>query len=260
MGRYIKDRTGEVIINSDEDVKKKGWRKMEIVAYRSVVDIDVLIDDKYLITGVWYRAFIRRAIKNPYHRGVYGIGYIGEGTYKASGRGVHAQHYNTWRYMLMRCYEAYQESHPWYKGCTVSDEWCNYQAYAAWYDENYYEVGDEPISINKSILFKGNKLFSKDTCIFAPKRINDLLRNKGKLNKELPKGVSLQRYNGKFRACYAEKHISVFDTQEEAFHAFKTTKENKIKEVIDSYCGKIPEPHYTKIRDALYAYEVCIDD
>ena len=37
-------------------------------------------------------------------------------------------------------------------------------------------------------------------------------------------------------------------------------KENLIKEVIDSYEGVIPEPHYSRLKTAMYNYEVEIDD
>ena len=37
-------------------------------------------------------------------------------------------------------------------------------------------------------------------------------------------------------------------------------KEKVIKETIDSYEGKIPEPFYSKLRTAMYNYEVEIDD
>ena len=33
-----------------------------------------------------------------------------------------------------------------------------------------------------------------------------------------------------------------------------------IKEVIDSYKGKIPEPFYSRLREAMYNYKVEIDD
>ena len=40
----------------------------------------------------------------------------------------------------------------------------------------------------------------------------------------------------------------------------KKYKEKVIKEVIDSYKGKIPEPHYSRLKIAMYNYEVEIDD
>ena len=259
MSRKIMDRTGETVINSEEGAREKGWWKMEIAAYRSSTDMDVLIDGKYLLTGQSYGKFIRRNIKNPYHRSVYGIGHIGDGKYIASEKGIHAPHYNTWRHMIRCCSEAYQEKHPRYRGYTVSDEWRNYQVYAAWYDQNRYEIKGETITLNNNILFKGNKLFSKDTCILVPKKINSLLGNRGRPNGGLPKGVRLQA-NGKFLAYFNKKGISVSSTKEKAFRAYKTAKEDQIKETIDLYQGRIPEPHYTRLRNALFAYEVCIDD
>ena len=49
-------------------------------------------------------------------------------------------------------------------------------------------------------------------------------------------------------------------TGEEAFRVYKEYKERVIKEVIDSYEGKIPEPHYSRLREAMYNYKVEIDD
>ena len=41
---------------------------------------------------------------------------------------------------------------------------------------------------------------------------------------------------------------------------YKNYKEKVIKEVIDSYEGKIPEPQYSKLKAAMYNYKVEIDD
>ena len=41
---------------------------------------------------------------------------------------------------------------------------------------------------------------------------------------------------------------------------YKEYKEKVIKETIDSYEGKIPEPFYSRLKTALYNYEVEIDD
>ena len=46
----------------------------------------------------------------------------------------------------------------------------------------------------------------------------------------------------------------------EGFQAYKEYKEKVIKEVIDSYEWKIPEPHYSKLKEAMYNYKVEIDD
>ena len=256
MGIF-KDRTGEVIFNSEEDVKKKGWYKMEIVAYRSATDMDVLIDDKYLLTGQRYGNFIRRNIKNPYHRSVYGMGYIGEGKYAARDDSIY---YCTWRTMIRNCCKGTRTSKilpP--SDCAVIEEWHNFQTFAAWMKPNYYRLDNERVVLNKGILLKGNELYSDKFCIFVPHKIHHLVkRGKGTLG-GIPTGVTMLK-NGRFQAGHGKTYIATFSTQTKAFRAFKLAKEARIRRAIDSYCGKIPEPHYTKLRDALYAYEISFDD
>ena len=51
-----------------------------------------------------------------------------------------------------------------------------------------------------------------------------------------------------------------YKTKEEAFNVYKDYKENLIKKTIDLYEGKIPEPHYSRLKTAMYNYEVDITD
>ena len=55
-------------------------------------------------------------------------------------------------------------------------------------------------------------------------------------------------------------YLGTYSTKEEAFQVYKQYKEKVIKEVIDSYEGKIPEPYYSRLKEAMYKYEVEIDD
>ena len=41
-------------------------------------------------------------------------------------------------------------------------------------DDNYYEINDEVMCLDKDILFKNNKIYSNNTCIFVPQFINTL--------------------------------------------------------------------------------------
>ena len=45
---------------------------------------------------------------------------------------------------------------------------------AEWIENNYYEVSGEKMCLDKDILCKGNKIYSRETCIFVPSRINTL--------------------------------------------------------------------------------------
>lgn len=112
--------------------------------------------------------------------------------------------------MMRRCYDPkYHEKEPTYKGCEVCKEWLNFQMFAEWYYKNHYEIEGQRICLDKDILLKGNKIYSADTCIFVPHRINSLFVKSYKLRGELPIGVSYHKRDKKFRA-----DCSVYDLKE----------------------------------------------
>ena len=120
------------------------------------------------------------------------------------------------------------------------------------------------MELDKDILYKGNKIYSRDTCIFVPKRINSLFTKRDNARGKDPIGVKPSRSGNYETYCHDRygKYINLgtYDTKKEAFHVYKEHKEKVIKEVIDSYKGKIPEPHYSRLKTAMYNYEVEIDD
>ena len=133
-----------------------------------------------------------------------------------------------------------------------------------WIDENYYEIPGEEMCLDKDILCKGNKIYSRETCIFVPQRINKLFTKSDKARGKNPIGV-IELPSGNYRVqCNDENGVPVklgtYRTKEEAFQVYKQYKEKVIKEVIDSYEGKIPEPHYSRLKTAMYNYEVEITD
>ena len=115
--------------------------KMEIIEYRGCNDIDVYFEEyDWTAKGVKYNNFKKGAIKCPYEATVYGVGYLGEGKYQVCINSKITRCYKTWQHMLERCYdEKYQLRKPTYKGCTVCEEWHNFQNFAEWYYNNYYE-------------------------------------------------------------------------------------------------------------------------
>ena len=167
--------------------------------------------------------------------------------------------------MIRRCYDPkHQEKYPTYKGCTVEDYLLNFQNMGKWIDENYYEVPGEKMQLDKDILCKGNKVYSRESCIFVPQRINLLFVKKDNARGEDPIGVD-QLPSGNYQVTcnnrYGEQlYLGTYSTKEEAFQVYKQYKEKVIKEVIDSYEGIIPEPHYSRLKTAMYNYEVEIDD
>ena len=263
MGKNINkiDRTGEKGINTFGG-------KMVIIGYRNVHDIDIYFPEyDWTAKNKEYKSFKKGNIKCPYDKSVYGIGYIGEGKYKMRENGKKTRCYQTWYGMIERCYdEKLHEKQPTYKGCTVCNEWHNFQNFAKWYEENYYQIDGERMHLDKDILVKGNKIYSPDTCIYVPQTINSLFIKRDSKRGESAIGTSYHKRDKKYQA-YCNlfnsevgkskyEYLGRYNTQEEAFGVYKYYKEKNIKELADYYFGRIPE----KLYQALYNYEVEISD
>ena len=253
------DRTGE------ENVNNFG-SKIIISEYRGYKDIDVYFSEyDYTFKHVHYNHFKKGEIRCPYERRVHGKGYIGVGKYKTKENGELTKQYKIWKRMLQRCYYSkYQEKYPTYKDCEVCTEWHNFQIFAEWFDDNYYEIPGEVMCLDKDILVKGNKIYSRDKCIFVPERINLLFVKSDNSRGNNPIGAD-QLPSGNYRVRCSNGYgkricLGTYSTKEEAFQVYKQYKEKVIKETINSYDGIIPEPHYSRLRDAMYNYKVEIDD
>ena len=248
----MKDRTGEINYNNFGS-------KMEIVNYRNANDIDVYFEEyDCIVENKQYKNFKIGNIRCPYNRNKYN-GFLGEGKYNTKENGKKTKCYQTWFNMLIRCYdEEYKNKKTTYKDATVCEEWHNFQNFAKWYEENYYGVKDEEMQLDKDILCKGNKIYSPETCIYVPERINILfvksLTNKG----DYPIGVvkNGKKYNWQLSKKDRRIRGYGFNTPEEAFYGYKQAKEQYIKEVAEEYKDKIPQ----KLYEAMYKYEVEITD
>ena len=259
MGKKAVDKTGEMNINSFGS-------KMVIKEYRKAIDIDVYFPEySWTFKNATYQSFKRGEIKCPYELRTFSIGYLGEGKYKTRENGKLKREFIIWHEMLRRCYDPkYQEKYPTYKGCEVEEHLLNFQHMGEWLDKNYYEVPGEKMCLDKDILCKGNKIYSRETCIFVPKRINSLFTKRDNARGKDPIGVS-DLPSGNYRVmCNNEYgksiYLGTYSTKREAFQVYKEYKEKVIKKVIDSYEGKIPEPFYGRLKTAMYNYKVEIND
>ena len=252
MGKI--DRIGEERVNNFGS-------KMVIKEYRKYKDIDVYFPEyNWIFKHARYDTFKKGNIKCPYEPRLYGVGYIGEGEYDYKNN---KRCYQTWQQMLVRCYDPkFYEKNSTYRNCLVCEEWLNYQNFAKWYYDNYYEIPNEIINLDKDILYKGNKLYSPETCIFVPQKINDLFVKNNVRRNKLPMNIipNKNKYVVYCNNYNKRNYIGSYKTIEEAFQAHKNYKENIIKERIDNYEGIIPEPHYSKLKEAMYNYKVEITD
>ena len=100
--------------------------------------------------------------------------------------------------------------------------------------------------------------------MFVPQRINSLLTKSDNSRCKNPIGVH-PNSSGNYQVhCNNEfgksVYLGTYLTKEEAFQVYKQYKEKVIKKVIDSYKSKIPEPFYSKLREAMYNYKIEVTD
>ena len=253
--RPIRTMVGDVFINMDGD-------EAVVVEVRSSIDIDL----KFLACGT-VATFSQNALKsgsfkNRNKPAVYGVGFIGFGEYSLS---THPQVYKRWQSMLQRCYDpTYQENCPTYQGCSVFEEWHNFQNFAKWFclQENYSE--NTNLQLDKDLIEKGNKVYSSEKCCLLPKEVNALIITNILSRGELPIGVIWHKRDKQYRAqmtCTIDgkkKNIHICSSNDpmECFLAYKKYKENYFKVIAERYKDNLTKIAY----NALISREVDPND
>lgn len=258
------ERLGEVNTNCQGE-------SMKIIAYRKATDIDIqFLETNNVVYHQTYSNFKKGAIKDYFLPTFYGVGIIGDSKL-FNENGERTLSFNLWEFMLKRCYyDMDLQRYPTYRSCSVCDDWLYLTAFEEWVEANYYQCGNEKMCLDKDILHKNNKIYSPETTIIVPARINVLFTKTNATRGEYPIGVCYKKKNKKFVAQVSklkdeqshtkqQEYLGLYDTPEEAFQAYKLAKEAYIKEVADFYMNKYPN-FPQKLYDALYDYQVDITD
>ena len=209
----------------------------------------VRFEDGYLKVAS-YLNFKKGKVKNPYLPTFFNVGYLGDEKIYTGDNS-----YSTWYDMLRRCYNEKADNYRWYggSGITVCEEWHNYSNFKKWYYENIYE-SDEKLNLDKDILVKGNKIYSPETCIFVPQKIN-LLFSRGVKDRILPTGVTFYKPNGKYLAkIYINGkniHLGYYETIQEAEEVYNKKFAEVIKETAEEYKDKIPNKLYNRLLELI---------
>ena len=199
-------------------------------------------------------------IKDPYSPSVHGVGIVGT-KYPSRADGVQTEEYTLWRNMLQRCYSnTYKKKYSTYEGCEVSSKFKSYEYFYEWCHKQV-GFGNKGWHLDKDLLIKGNKVYSEYSCIFIPKDINLLLTKCTASRGEHLIGVSWCKRYMAFRATVSrnkgkQEHLGLFNTELEAFNAYKKAKEAFVKEQAEKYKSQIDE----RVYNAVMSYEVNIDD
>ena len=204
------------------------------------------------------------SIKDPYSPSVCGVGIVGT-KYPSRVNGVHTKEYDLWTGMLQRCYSTtLKKKYPTYEGCEVSDNFKSYEYFYEWCQNQIGFSNDgngNPFHLDKDLLVKGNKVYSENTCVFIPAEINSLLVKSTSLRGKHLIGVYWSNTSKSFIAQVRKnkgkpEYLGLFNTEIEAFNAYKNTKEVFVKEQAKKWKSQIDPRAY----EALMSYTVEITD
>lgn len=151
-------------------------QKYKVIDYKNSKEVQI----EYLETGskTWITTghINDGENKDPFTKSKLGY-YVGQGPYKTVENGSDSLAYSRFKSMFSRCYDEKQLlREPTYRDCEVCEEWHNFQNFAKWFEENWYEY-DYKLELDKDLLSNGSKLYSPETCVFLPKSINSALKN-----------------------------------------------------------------------------------
>ena len=240
--------------------KSKSSGDFKIVKYNDAKDVEI----QFLKTGFEASATLGNIksglIKDPYLPSVCGVGVLGA-KYQITINGVLTKEYILWCSMLKRCYSnAYKKRLPTYEGCEVSN---NFKSYEYFYEWCHRQVGftNEGYQLDKDLLIKGNKVYSEDSCVFLPHETNQILVKRTTSRGEHLIGVCWSKTAKAFKAQVNKnkgksENLGYFNTELEAFNAYKKAKESFVKEQANNWKSEIDERAY----EALMSYTVDIDD
>ena len=149
-----------------------------------------------------------------------------------------------------------QKASPLYTGCT--SEFSDFQDFSEWCQT---QVGyNSDFHLDKDLLIKGNKVYSKDTCVFLPQEINKLLTKRQRFRGSLPIGLTWEKNHTSIRLGFTRGnervHCGSYQSVEVAFAVHKKMKEDWIKQQAEKWKSQIDPRTY----NALMNYQVEITD
>ena len=229
-----------------------------ILKYTKHNNVTVRFIDTNYVTTTSLTHIKNGFVKDKYAPSVHGVGVVGD--FNRGDNIAKQREYILWCNMLARCYlKTYHERNPSYVNCSASDNFKFYPFFKEWCNR---QVGfsNEDWVLDKDILFKSNKIYSEDTCVFVPHTVNQTFVHKGSTNEGLPIGVSYDKRYSKYvsylRRENKQKFLGYYNAPEEAFFAYKQAKEDYIKEIANKWKDQI-DP---RIHEALMNWTVEITD
>lgn len=220
----------------EEGMNNQGCR-MKVAEYFGKENVTVeFIDYPSIRKNITMHHFRTGEVKNRYFPEVMGIGYLGEGLYKANSNGKKTQTYNTWKSMLNRCYSK-NKGRKFYEDVVVCDEWHNFQNFAEWYEHNWKPFMDNTWHLDKDLWREDIKVYSPKTCCFLPREINTIITKRISKKSNLKTGVkkSGRKFSISFSKGQEIFYKDGYDTEEKAYEEYSRLKKEYLLYLLDNY-------------------------
>ena len=159
-------------------------------------------------------AILKGQVKDDFCISVHGVGYTG-------GKIKNKQTYSIWRKILKNRYG-------------VCDEWCNYQNFTKWYEDNNIEGWYLLTNIFEDIKSE----CSNKNCFFLPIEFNHHLNETAGW---------FQPERGRVVSNFLSKRLGNFDSKEEAIKVYKKVKKEYLLTQAEKYKELFPKDVYEKI-------------
>lgn len=157
-------------------------------------------------------------------------------TWREGGKEVRCRFYRVWSGMLERCYSKKSLiRRPTYAGCSVAKEWHLFSNFKRWMERQDWQEKE----LDKDILFKGNKIYSPETCVFIDGLTNTFTLDNTASRGGFPLGVSYDKSKESIIAhccnpfTKKQENLGRFDTADEAHNAWKRRKHELALQLAD---------------------------
>lgn len=162
---------------------------------------------------------------------VYNVG-TNDAWYKVRTKNGLCPFYNRWVSMLQRCYDpVFHDRQPKYKDCSVCDEWLTFSVFRAWLEKQSYWTS---LEIDKDLIYFGNKVYSPETCMLIPRKVNSFMVDRLGARGEYMIGVTIGRRGNGYKATYKQKYLGQYENENDAHLAWWNAKCQDAHRLADS--------------------------
>ena len=152
---------------------------------------------------------------------------------------VMCPYYKRWHGMMWRVFKSYySKATASYDKTTIDQSFQKFMDFRNWANaQGFGPDNGNLVDLDKDILFMGNNVYSQKTCVFVPKRINNLILTSEGKRKGTLLGTSFdgKKYTAARNINSKTGYIGRFSTEEQAHKAWQLAKADYMEDSIANY-------------------------